>query len=193
MSLQSPRKPPTIVLFSDNAELTDAWSVLLDRHRQFATVQVYHGVFADVDCRAVVSPTLSFGPVRGEIDQTFLDYFGTSVQTNVRAMIRQKFQGRMPVGRAVMIETEDRQIPYLIATPIMPAPAKLEKDTLNPYLAMRAILRLWRYGRFKDRSIQNLVDSIAISGFGTMVGGVPAEVCAKQQFSAIREVLFPTS
>jgi len=76
-------------------------------------------------------------------------------------------------------------------------------DTVNPYLATRAVLLLVKHGTFDEGAlagmpISDLVQTVAFPGLGTGVGQVPQEVCARQVRRAIEEVLlgdneFPTS
>ncbi len=71
--------------------------------------------------------------------------------------------------------------------------------TVNVYLAMRAILLLIKHGTLEDQTpVREVVSRVAISGLGTGVGQVPAEICAKQMRAAYDEVIsgknaFPTS
>jgi O-acetyl-ADP-ribose deacetylase (regulator of RNase III) len=65
----------------------------------------------------------------------------------------------------------------------------LPKDTVHPYLAARAVFRMWENGRVEDgRPVRQLVRSIALPGLGTGVGGVAAETCARQVAAAWDEV-----
>jgi O-acetyl-ADP-ribose deacetylase (regulator of RNase III) len=65
----------------------------------------------------------------------------------------------------------------------------LPPDTVHPYLAARAVFKLWRYGRLEDdRPVRAAVSTIAMPGLGTGIGGVPPEVCARQVMAAWDEV-----
>jgi O-acetyl-ADP-ribose deacetylase (regulator of RNase III) len=60
---------------------------------------------------------------------------------------------------------------------------------VHPYLAARAVFKLWRFGRLEDdRPVRAVVSTIAMPGLGTGVGGVPAAVCARQVMAAWDEV-----
>jgi O-acetyl-ADP-ribose deacetylase (regulator of RNase III) len=69
---------------------------------------------------------------------------------------------------------------------------RLPQDTVHPYLAARAVFRMWREGRLEDgRPVRAVVSTIAMPGLGTGIGGVPPEVCARQVMAAWDEVLAP--
>lgn len=67
------------------------------------------------------------------------------------------------------------------------------RDTVNPYLAARAVFLLIRHGRFMDDrhygsgAVSNAVKSVALPGLGTGVGQVSPENCATQVRAAIEE------
>ena len=65
----------------------------------------------------------------------------------------------------------------------MRVPMRLGDETVNPYLATRATLLLTR----DDPRIK----SIAFPGMGTGVGGVSAEICARQMRAALIDSLGP--
>jgi O-acetyl-ADP-ribose deacetylase (regulator of RNase III) len=69
----------------------------------------------------------------------------------------------------------------------------LPPDTVHPYLAARAVFRLWRDGRLEDdRPVRQVVRTIALPGLGTGVGGVAPQTCARQVMAAWDEVFDPT-
>ena len=73
----------------------------------------------------------------------------------------------------------------------MRVPQVLGRDTMNPYLAMRAVLLLVKYGTFDDGTpIRERVQTIAVSGLGTGVGKVPPKICAAQMHHAIAHYLW---
>lgn len=95
---------------------------------------------------------------------------------------------------AEAIETEDPQIPFLIAAPTMRVPMILS-DSVNPYLAARAVLLLIRHGTFRagllaGEPVQDAIASVAFPGLGTGVGRVETNTCAAQVRIAIEQVIF---
>ena len=176
----------TIILTAIDEPLALAW----ERHcGDLAGVVVHRGSIFDVACDAVVSPANSFGFMDGGVDALYLRRFGDDVQTRVQAAIRERHHGDLLVGQADIVATDDASVPWLIAAPTMRVPMIL-RDTVNPYLAARAALRLCVDGRFADReAVSERVRAVAFPGLGTGVGQVSPDVCAWQMRAAIAEVL----
>ena len=75
----------------------------------------------------------------------------------------------------------------------MRIPMKLQ-DSVNPYLAARAVLRLVQHGTFQQgmlagERIADAVRTVAFPGLGTGVGGIGPQTCTTKCASAIEEVL----
>ena len=189
-----------LVLCATDAALADAWSKLCGT---LDGVSVHRGSIFDVACDAVVSPANSFGFMDGGIDALYVDQFGMAVQDRLRRAILARHHGELLVGSAEIVATSHPRTPYLIAAPTMRVPMVLGSETINPYLATRAVLLLARHGVFPDgpHAGQRLADHlrvIAFPGMGTGVGRVPAQIAARQIRAAIDEhfrdeVRLPTS
>jgi O-acetyl-ADP-ribose deacetylase (regulator of RNase III) len=146
-----------------------------------------------VDCDVVVSPANSFGFMDGGIDMLYSQHFGWKVQERLQSQIRDKHHGELLVGLAEIVETDNLRIPFLIAAPTMRVPMKLQ-DTVNPYLAARAVLLLVQHGSFDQGTfagerIADAVKSIAFPGLATGIGGIGPQTCAHQVRVAIDEIL----
>jgi O-acetyl-ADP-ribose deacetylase (regulator of RNase III) len=165
-------------------------------------VTVHRGSILDLAVDAVVSPANSFGFMDGGIDLRYSQHFGWKVQERLQTLIRTHHHGELLVGAAEIVETGDGRIPFLIAAPTMRVPMIL-RDTVNPYLAARAVFLLIRHGIIADgvlagERIEKAVTSVAIPGLGTGVGQVDPNVCARQVRAAFDEVIigrheFPSS
>ncbi len=179
-----------IVLAAVEEDLADAWT----RHcGDLPNVTVHRGSILDLSVDAVVSPANSFGFMDGGIDHRYSDRFGWGVQERLQKAIRERHGGELLVGTAEIVETGNVGIPYLIAAPTMRVPMILT-ETVNPYLAARAVLRLIREGVLPEgmlggEKISEVVVSVAFPGLGTGVGQVGANTCAYQVRAAIEEVL----
>lgn len=129
----------------------------------------------------------------GGIDRLYLERFGSQIQDQVQKEIQRNHFGELLVGQALGVDTNDIEIPFLIAAPTMRVPTTLE-SSINPYLAARAVLLLvrdghFRTGRFEGEPIRDHISSIAFPGLGTGVGRVPPVQCARQVRAAIEDVV----
>jgi O-acetyl-ADP-ribose deacetylase (regulator of RNase III) len=176
-----------IVLAAMENRLADAWEKACGG---LDGVTVHRGSIFDVACDALVSPANSYGFMDGGIDALYVDRFGIEVQTRLRRLILDRHHGELLVGSAEVVETGNRAQPFLIAAPTMRVPMVLGPETINPYLATRAVLLLARHGALPTgEPLSDRLRTIAFPGMGTGVGRVPADICARQMRIAIDEVL----
>jgi O-acetyl-ADP-ribose deacetylase (regulator of RNase III) len=183
-----------IVLTSLDRDLASTWKSVCG---DLPGISVHEGSIFDVKCDAVVSPANSFGFMDGGLDLRYSDRFGWQVQERLQALIRSKHHGELLVGQAEIVETDSEAIPYLIAAPTMRVPMIL-KETVNPYLAARAVLLLIQQGRFESgylagEKLSDVIQTVAFPGLGTGIGRVSASSCAHQVRAAIEEVLLGKS
>jgi len=180
-----------IILTAVDQSLADSW-------RRFCGdvegVDVHHGSIFDVHCDALVSPANSFGFMDGGIDALYTQRLGHQVQRRLQDLIRTRHHGELLVGAAEIVYTDSPSFPFLIAAPTMRVPMVL-RESVNPYLAARAVLLLIRHGSVSDgpfagRRVSDVVTSVAFPGLGTGVGGIGPNTCARQVRAAIDEVLF---
>ncbi len=179
-----------IILTSVETDLADAWEQFCG---DLSFVTVHHGSIFDLSCDAVVSPANSFGFMDGGIDMLYTQYFGWQVQERLQEAIRETHHGELLVGMAEIVETDNPDLPFLIAAPTMRVPTIL-RDSVNPYLAARAALLLVQNGTFGQgtyagEKIADFVESIAFPGLGTGVGRVGPNTCARQVRAAIDSVV----
>jgi O-acetyl-ADP-ribose deacetylase (regulator of RNase III) len=174
------------VLCAVEDPLAEAWETAADGRRE---VHTHRGSTLDAAAEAVVSPANSFGWMRGGIDALYAHMF-PSIEQHVRSAVLAYHGGELPVGQAVIVPTDAAAPAWLISAPTMRQPGELlPPDTVHPYLAARAVFKLWRYGRLEDdRPVRAVVSTIAMPGLGTGVGGVPPAVCARQVMAAWDEV-----
>lgn len=188
-----------IILTSVDKSLADAWQ----RHcGDLDCVTVHRGSIFDVAADAVVSPANSFGFMDGGIDLLYSQFFGWHVQERLQEAIRERHHSELLVGTAEIVETDNPDLPFLVAAPTMRVPMILQ-NSVNPFLAARAALLLVKFGTFSQGTyagepIADYVETIAFPGLGTGVGRVGPETCAHQMRAAIDEVVlnrggFPVS
>ena len=179
-----------IVLSAVDDELADAW----ERHcGHLPDVTIHRGSILDLSVDAVVSPANSFGFMDGGIDHLYSRHFGRDIQERLQEMILTRHHGELLIGAAEIVETNNLRIPYIIAAPTMRVPMKLP-DTINPYLAARAVLLLIKHGvvpsgALAGQTVYAAVTSVAFPGLGTGVGQVGPNTCAHQVRAAIEEVV----
>jgi len=179
-----------ILLAAIEPELADAWERFCGH---LSDVSVHHGPILDVSCDAVVSPTDGNGSMNRGISLHIRSRFGLQVEEQLKAHIRLRHNGELPVGSAEIVSTNNPNIPYLIAAPLSRSPMIL-RGSPNPYLAVRAALLLVKQGRFlsgplEGQLVSAVVSSVVFPGLGTGGSQVAPYACAQQVRAAIEEVL----
>jgi len=168
------------IFFDINKSVTDAMTKHLSKHGE-----VFLGDFRKIKCDAIVSPANSFGFMDGGIDGAYTAAFGPQMQVNLQNAIKEDWGGELPVGCAEIVKTGYIPIPYLISAPTMRVPLDI-RNTVNVYLAMMAVVGI--VDEYADESIE----TIAVPGLGTGVGGMDPEVMALQMLAAFEGSPFPT-
>jgi O-acetyl-ADP-ribose deacetylase (regulator of RNase III) len=192
----SPRTPE-LVLCAVDEPLATAWTAAAESITTGASpraggsatqVRVHRGSVLDVVAQAVVSPANSYGWMRGGIDAVYARAF-PGVEQSVRSAVLAFHGGELPIGEAVVVPTGEPEPAWLISAPTMREPGeRLPADTVHPYLAARAVFQQWRDGRLDHGPVREFVDTIAMPGLGTGVGGVEPATCARQVAAAWDEV-----
>jgi len=183
---------PDVVLVDKSLGIVQAW------REAFAgcdNVEIVHGsILDDVTCEAIVSPGNSFGFMDGGLDLAISQRLGWVIQERLQAVIRERHHGELVVGCAQEIRTDCDRPAYVIAAPTMRVPMKLPPATPNAYLAMRAVLKYLKYGALigKEGYVipgMKFMNSVAIPGLGTGVGGMPSDDCARQMRMAYDQIV----
>jgi O-acetyl-ADP-ribose deacetylase (regulator of RNase III) len=161
-------------------------------------ISLYQGSIFDVEADALVSPANSFGFMDGGLDMLISKFFGWHIQDRLQTIIKHKYHGEIIVGEAEIVPTDHPKLPFVISAPTMRVPMILGHESVNVYLATRAVLLLIKYGKFNDSTlVSEKVKSVVFPGMGTGVGKVPPEICARQMKQAIQDVIihneFPQS
>ncbi len=175
-----------IVLAAADDDLVRAWE---NTCGNIESIKIHRGSIFEVKCDAIVSPTNSFGFMDGGLDLEISEYFGGHVQERLHKLIKTRHHGELLVGTAEVVDTDHAEIPYLIAAPIMRVPAVLI-ETVNVYLATRAVLNLVKFGTVPDGTpVKHIIETIAIPDIGMETGKVPPHICALQMKAAFQEIL----
>jgi O-acetyl-ADP-ribose deacetylase (regulator of RNase III) len=188
-SVSEPHREPAplrLVLCAVSEPLAQAWDAACGERPDVA---VHRGSVLEVPAQAVVSPANSFGWMRGGVDAVYAQAF-PGVEQRVRSAVLAYHGGELPVGEALIVPTGVAAPEWLISAPTMRAPGeRLPPDTVHPYLAARAVFRLWLDGTLEHGDpVRSVVSTIALPGMGTGVGGVSPATCARQVIAAWDEV-----
>lgn len=165
--------PETIYLIDSNSSLVEEWS---SEFREYLNVIPLGGDYfcKPVDC--LVSPANSFGYMDGGVDRAILYELGDHIQTLVQSSIEEKFHGELPIGSSLIIKTNNSKWPHLACAPTMRVPSNVS-NTLNAYLAFKAILSEIIS---INQATPNTIRSLVCCGLATGIGGLNANLCAKQ-------------
>lgn len=158
-----------------DVELTAAWAA------EFAPepdVFVRTGDILSIAENTIVSPANSYGWMDGGIDRLYTDYFGLQLQARLQAEIAETREGKLEVGAALFLRTDDPRIPFLISAPTMVNPGPVGPE--NALFAMSAALKV-------AAAHANLVTKLFCPGLATGIGGVPPELAAREMAHAWRK------
>ncbi|WP_254510460.1 macro domain-containing protein [Anatilimnocola floriformis] len=161
-------------------ELGDEWRCHFANE---ADVEIHDQDICQLQVDAIVSPANSFGFMDGGLDIALSNRFGWDLQKKLQQLIAARPLGELLVGEAIVMSTGDERIPWLISAPTIRVPMKL-RQSINPYLAMKAIL-----STVIHHQLSPAINSVAIPGLGTGVGGMSAATAAWQMWQAYREVI----
>ena len=177
--------PSRILLVCQSRALVDAWSEVFVT---FESVEVYEGDFFERDADAMVSPANSFGIMDGGLDAAIRSALGYQIESDVQAIILQKYHGELPVGVAEIVPTSNARWPFLVVATTMRVPESVA-NTLNAYLSFRAaLLAVLRHNQGAGMSP---IKSLLVPGLGIGVGRMDARRCAAQMRVALDNVSKP--
>ena len=160
-----------LVLCDAEPEICHQWRLAFRGERN---VEIYCDDFFDMSADAYVSPANSHGIMDGGFDLLLRHRF-PGVDVAVQRKI-DELGGLLRVGAAIVVETGDIDVPYLVSAPTMERPSVIA-HTNHSFLAMRALLRAVRnFNRDYDAAI----GSVAVPGLGTGVGKMPPGIAARQ-------------
>lgn len=150
-----------------------------------ADVEIIDGDILAQSADALVSPANSFGYMDGGIDLLYSQFFGWELEAGLKQLLAEQHYGELPVGQAVIVPTEHKQIPFLISAPTMRVPCNIQ-NTVNVYLAFRAVLiEVLAHNRTTKQPIESLLCPV----LGTGIGGVEPERAAYQMRQAYDAIL----
>lgn len=177
----------SITLCDRSPELVRAW-------RQFfpmdAGVQITKQNLLTLDVDALAVPANAFGFTDGGVDAAISrEVFDWRLQERLHELIARDHAGELIVGQALVLPTGGGKLRYVVVAPTMRVPADVS-DTVNAYLAMRAILRaLDAHNHTADARSSERIRSIGIPGLCTGTGKMPPDRSAYQMWMAYRSIV----
>lgn len=123
------------------------------------------------DC--IVSPANSFGFMDGGIDAALSrmlekGYDIEFIGRKVRKVIKDEYYGEQPVGTCILLETENKDFPFLAHSPTMTTP-DIVVGTLNAYYAFKAVLcSVINHNKKSKRKITTILTTTFCTGCGKM-------------------------
>ena len=166
--------PEKIYLINNGEPLVEAWNDVFQDNEVF---EAYQDDYFAREADAMVSPANCFGVMDGGLDLAIRDHVGYKAEERLKKVIIDEYHGELPIGNAVIVETDNAKWPYLISAPTMRIPMNVS-NTLNAYLAFRAILLA--VSKFNQKHDRKVINSIICSGLGTGIGQMPPRKCAGQ-------------
>jgi O-acetyl-ADP-ribose deacetylase (regulator of RNase III) len=178
--------PVSLTLCDRSAELAQAWRRYFpdDSGVKIATQNI---LTLNVDALAV--PANSFGFTDGGVDMAISkEIFDWRLQDRLHALIEREHHGELLVGQALVLPTDSARFRYAVVAPTMRVPTDVS-DSVNPYLAMRAILlAVDAHNRAAKGRPSEQIRSLALPGLCTGTGKMPAERAAYQMWMAYRSI-----
>ena len=167
------------LLIDKHPQMVAAWNEFFKNEKD---VKVLEGDLTDVSCDAIVSPANSFGFMDGGVDYAISMRLGWDLQLELQKMIKALPERELIVGKALVLETGDDLIPYLVSAPTMRVPTNFNIATsINAYLAMKATLI--------ETKKHPKIEYVAIPGFCTGVGKMQHIIAARQMYKAYQEII----
>jgi O-acetyl-ADP-ribose deacetylase (regulator of RNase III) len=170
-------QPIVFELRDIDPDVVSAWQKYF---KGISNVRISQGEIFESSADAIVSPANSFGYMDGGIDLVYLRRFGWELQTRLQTHLREDHDGELPVGQAIIIETFDAAIPYLVSAPTMRIPMDVS-NTVNAYLAFRAAIRAIK---LHNRDMPQTIRTVLCPGLCTAIGRMPPDLSARQMAAA---------
>ncbi|WP_189938280.1 macro domain-containing protein [Streptomyces aurantiogriseus] len=172
MTVNRVQPPLKVVLTDINTKVVEAWRAAF---ADTPEIEIRKGSILDETVDAWVSPTNSRGLMNGGVDAVIKRHLGAGIQLRVQRAIRDRFEGRLPVGSAVCVPSGATNPKFLISTPTMEQSSQNVSETLNVALACAAAFQAIHQ---QNAGAPGSIGSVALVGMGAQTGRVPARVCA---------------
>jgi len=177
-----------VKLCSIDQKLVELWE---KEFTGYSGIEIIQGDIFQQKADTITSPGNSFGLMDAGLDKLMCDYLGDSLEQRLQQKIKKDYYGELPVGMAIILETNNERFPYFISSPTMRVSMRLE-NSANVYLATRAVF----ISINEFNNMNHLINSVIIPGMGIDRGKVPYEIAAKQMKVAydaiiLNKTIFP--
>lgn len=179
--------PVAMTLCDRSPEMVQAWKQYFSEDSGIGVVK-QNILTLPVDALAV--PSNAFGFTDGGVDLAIShEIFDWGLQDALRALIDRDHGGELLVGQALVLPTNSTRLRYVVVAPTMRVPSDVG-DSVNAYLAMRAILRVVEAHNRATRAMpSNQIRSLAVPGLCTGTGKMAANRAAYQMWMAYRSMI----
>ncbi len=143
------------------------------------------GDILDFGGGTLISPANSIGNMDGGIDKIYSDAF-PDVEDRLIKYIRENHGGKLDIGEAQIVQTQNNIFPYIIFSPTIERPGDIATRK-NIFLASRAIFSEVIKYNSKVQSPQN-IDRLLIPGLGTYYGGLDPESSAFETYRGFKSI-----
>jgi O-acetyl-ADP-ribose deacetylase (regulator of RNase III) len=179
--------PVSLTLCDRSPELIQAWRRYFSDESGVKTAN-QNILTLNVDALAV--PANAFGFTDGGVDMAISrEIFDWRLQDTLHTLIEREYGGELLVGQALVLPTGSSRFRYVVVAPTMRVPDDVS-DSVNAYLAMRAILRaVEAHNRAMKGRPAEQISSLAVPGLCTGTGKMPADRAANQMWTAYRSII----
>lgn len=146
-----------LVLVDIEEQMCTAWRQAFQNLPSVDIVQGRFETVADFDC--IVSAANSFGIMDGGIDAAIVRFFGGELMEHIQTVILRDYMGEQLVGTSLIVETGNRQHPFVAHTPTMRVPMPIA-HTDNVYRAMWAMLLAVRQHNAANRRKKSVINFV---------------------------------
>ena len=166
------------ILVAVDDTMKTAWEEFFSNE---SNVTIVIGDITKVVVDAIVSPANSFGFMDGGVDYAISERLGWDLHERLQQQIKELPEGELLIGRALVMDTNDKDIPYLITAPTMRVPMKFNIATsVNAYLAAKAAIIAAKN--------HPQIQTVAFTGMCTGIGKMKPQTSALQMYQAFLEI-----
>ena len=151
-----------ITLYDVNKDLCNEWE---EEFKDIDSIEIVNKPFKDIEATHIVTAGNSFGWMTGGIDLAVRDYYGVEIQDAIQSEIIGRYNGELPIGKIIVVYTDDTFKPNLVYIPTMRIPQRIK--SIDVFYCFYNLL-----GEF------GLYGDLAVCGLGTGTGEVSAKECA---------------